>query len=304
MRQEFIIKNFTPASRIIIDTAVSICTEYAKQGFDLSLRQLYYQFVARDLLENTEGNYKKLGKIITDARLAGLVDWNFIKDRGREVISNPHWDNPGEILETCANQFRIDTWEDQPNYVMVMVEKQALEGVLIPTCKKLDVEFIANKGYSSASTMYEIGRKMHENNRFNTHARRLTGKARKPHIIYLGDHDPSGIDMTRDVFTRLSMFAETTVTVHRVALNMDQVEEYQPPENPTKLSDTRATKYIEEFGYSSWELDALEPAILAKLINDKILELRNDTLYEKQFEQQQTWRNELSELADNYLGDQ
>lgn len=291
MKQEFISRKFNSESMSIIETAIGICENYAKQGFDLSLRQLYYQFVSKDLLPNTEQNYKRLGSIISDARLAGLLDWKFIKDRGRELIENNHWLNPGQILDAVADQFRLDTWKSQPNFVMVMVEKQALEGVLEPTCRDLDISFIANKGYSSSSTMYEIGRNLfYQTHKFH----------REAHVIYLGDHDPSGIDMTRDVIERLAMFAEAPVTVHRVALNIEQVEEYNPPENPAKLTDSRAQGYIEEFGEFSWELDALEPSLLASLVRDKVEELRDDDLYEEIVARQEKWRDELSALAERY----
>jgi hypothetical protein len=136
-----------------------------------------------------------------------------------------------------------------------MVEKQALEGVLIPVCREWDVPFTANKGYSSSSAMHEAGKRIY--NRFR--------EEKKVTIIYLGDHDPSGIDMTRDVEERLRLFAECspddefTVNVQRVALNMDQVRAMHPPENPAKLTDSRANEYIRKFGHSSWELDASNP---------------------------------------------
>lgn len=86
-----------------------------------------------------------------------------------------------------------------------------------------------------------------------------------PVIIHLGDHDPSGIDMTRDIIDRMDIF-EAGVGVERIALNMDQIELYNPPKNPAKLSDTRAKGYIEKFGSSSYELDALEPRVIRDLI--------------------------------------
>ena len=84
-REIYIERSFSAASTAIIQTANDICENYAQQGYDLSLRQLYYQFVSRALLPNTEQNYKRLGSIISDARLAGLLDWDYIKDRGRET---------------------------------------------------------------------------------------------------------------------------------------------------------------------------------------------------------------------------
>lgn len=290
MKQRYSNKTLSDSSLKIVVVAEQICLDYQRQGYNLSLRQLYYQFVARGLLANTEPNYKRLGCIISDARLAGLIDWDHIKDRTRQTVENSHWSSPASILNSAARSFRIDLWEGQPNHVEVMVEKQALEGVLLPVCTDHDVPFTANRGYSSSSSFYEIGQRLYDK----------ANEDKELHIIYLGDHDPSGIDMTRDVEERLELFAETTVTVHRVALNMDQVEKYQPPENPAKMTDSRAREYIARFGRSSWELDALEPSLLAALVENKILDLRDDDLFEAQEEKQNTWKDELNDMAEKY----
>jgi hypothetical protein len=275
MYEKFIDIQFSPKKEEIVYMANNICREYYLQGYNLSLRQLYYQFVARQPLSfewsNSESNYKMLGNIISEARNAGCIDWEHIVDRGRETVRNSHWSSIGEILKSCADQFKIDLWENQPNYVMVMVEKQAMEGILEPICLQEDVSFTANKGYASDSLMYSIG----------TQLRKQCINGKELHVIYLGDHDPSGMDMTRDVQSRLERYSRCDVNVHRIALNMSQVEEYSPPENPAKLTDSRATKYIEQFGYSSWELDALSPDVLASLVAKNIRRLRDDKIYQQ-----------------------
>lgn len=265
--ETFIPKNFNPKHQALIDTADRIMRNYQAQGYDLSLRQLYYQFVAHHGFANTEQNYKLLGGVISDARLAGALDWDSLVDRGRTTVEVSHWDDPASIVDAAASSYRIDLWEDQPFHVEVMVEKQALEGVLVPVCRRLDCPFTSNKGYSSSSAMYEAGK-------------RLEGKideGKRVVIIYLGDHDPSGIDMTRDVDDRLMLFSgvgywdedekkvlrydgmEDHFEVVRVALNMDQVRTYNPPPNPAKMTDSRASGYVQRFGRQSWELDALDP---------------------------------------------
>lgn len=288
MRECFVPKNFSASSMAIIRLSSEICQNYARQGYDLSLRQLYYQLVTRNTLANTEQNYKRLGNIVSDARLAGLMDWEWIKDRGRETITNNHWENPGQIIEAAAQQYRVDTREGQDTYIEVMVEKQALEGILVPACRDLDVSFTANKGYSSSSAMYETGKRI---------ARKMEEGYREAVVIYLGDHDPSGIDMSRDVQERLSQFAQTPVTVVRVALNMDQIEKYNPPENPTKLTDSRAESYIQKFGHSCWELDALEPRVLVELVTDEVNHWTDGKLLEEREKVQNKHRDSLMKFA-------
>jgi hypothetical protein len=274
MKEEFVQKKFNPEALAMIDTINGILENYEAQGFDLSLRQLYYQLVAKALIENTERSYKNIGNLVSEARLAGLVDWDMIKDRGREMTKNPHWENTRDFIESVAPQFRFNLWRDQTVYVEVMVEKQALEGVLEPVCRRLDVPFTANKGYSSSSAMYEASK------RFLAAAE----EGKECFVVYLGDHDPSGIDMSRDVEARLDMFVKTSmdrmdeigpnepsaVVMKRVALNMAQVRELNPPENPAKITDPRANGYITRFGNSSWELDAIEPRQLAQIVTDAV----------------------------------
>jgi DNA repair exonuclease SbcCD nuclease subunit len=77
--------------------------------------------------------------------------------------------------------------------------------------------------------------------------------------------------MTRDIRDRLELFASghlgwtdaNRISVERIALNWDQVEQYSPPPNPAKLTDSRGAGYVACTATSSWELDALEPTVLA-----------------------------------------
>jgi len=291
-KQTYIEKRFNSASRETIEQVNNILAEYGRQGYDLSLRQLYYQMVSRDLLPNAQKEYKRLGDIVNNARLAGLVDWDMIKDRGRQTVKNSHFDSPAEILEIAARQFAIDKWQDQNYHVEVMVEKQALEGVLEPVCRELDIPFTANKGYSSASALRERGRVLG----------RIARQGKRIVVFYMGDHDPSGLDMTRDVRERLSMFAECGVTVERLALNYPQVQTLKPPKNPTKETDTRAAEYNKHFK-ASWELDAIEPAMLARIVTEAVLKYRDAGKWQNAVMAEKRMKAELQELADSYGGD-
>lgn len=308
MRETFVDKKFGSAASEMLGDICAILDSYAAQGYDLSLRQLYYQLVSRNLVANTERSYKNIGVLVSDARMAGIIDWDMINDRGRVCVKNPHWEGPKDFLDSVAPQFRLDLWEGQPNYVEVMVEKQALEGVLVPVCRKYDVPFTANKGYSSSSALYEASK------RFLKKAQSRPGYDGGLHVIYLGDHDPSGIDMSRDVEDRLDVFVKTSqnrcgeigpreipaVEVHRVALNMDQIKRMNPPENPAKLTDSRSGSYIRRFGNSSWELDAIEPSKLARLVSTSIEGLLDMDLFRERWKKQDEVRNLLIKFGGGY----
>ena len=213
---QFVDHKFNRASLALIELSNGILNEYRRMGYRLSLRQLYYQLVARDYIPNSIKSYKRIGNLVSDARLAGLLDWDMIEDRNRQTIIPTAWTSPAQIVRAAAQQFRVDRWQGQPCYVEVMVEKDALSGILEPVCRDLHVRFTANKGYSSSSSMYEAGKRIY---------RAFFQESKNIHIFYLGDHDPSGIDMTRDIRERLELFSETIfVEVHRLALNYDQVE--------------------------------------------------------------------------------
>lgn len=265
----YIDKNFRPKSLELIETANEIIVEYQEQGFCLTLRQLYYQFVARDIIPNTQRSYDNLGSLINNARLAGLVDWEAIEDRTRNVQKNSHWDSASGIIRSCEECFAFDKWAEQKYRPEVWIEKDALTGIIEGVCTELDVPYFACRGYNSQSEQWRAGMRF----------ARAISAGQTPIVLHLGDHDPSGIDMTRDNKDRLGILAEEEIGVKRLALNYKQVERYNPPPNPTKLTDSRASGYVRKYGTSSWELDALEPAVISELVRKAILELRDDDIW-------------------------
>lgn len=280
--------NFRPDSLRLIDTINGVIEEYTDQGFDLTLRQVYYQLVARDYIPNNERSYKNIGNLINDARMAGLIDWLAIQDRTRNIRRNSHWTSPSDIMGSVLYSYAIDKRKDQPNYIEVWVEKDALIGIVQQVASSLDVPCFSCRGYVSASEMWAAAQRFI---RQDHRERRV--------ILHLGDHDPSGKDMTRDIADRLEIFG-ADVEVQRIALNWDQIDEYNPPPNPAKLSDSRAGAYIREYGYESWELDALEPRVLTSLIRTHVYDLTDASLLEKASEKEDTDKSELTLVRDNW----
>lgn len=257
--REYVPRKFINEVRKTIDAVNRIIGTYQAQGYDLTLRQVYYRLVAANLIANKDTEYKRLGETITAARRAGLVSWTAITDRTRNLRSFGGWESPDQIIKSSADGYARDRWEKQTHRLEVWIEKDALVGVVARACEAWGVPYFSCRGYTSDSEMWYA-------------AQRLRGYAvdgLQPTIIHLGDHDPSGRDMTRDVFDRLQMFVGE-IPVKRIALNMDQIEQYAPPPNPAKITDSRYGKYVDEFGEESWELDALEPTVINDLIVDEI----------------------------------
>ena len=290
MREKFEVINFRTGTLKIIDQANNIIEEYQSQGYSLTLRQLYYQFVAKDLIPNTERSYKNLGNIINKGRLAGLIDWSSIEDRTRFTRGNTHWENPGHIVQACVNSFQLERWKEQDNYCEVWIEKDALRGVIEAVCDQWDVRYFSCRGYVSQSEMYSAAK------RFMYKGQDHIGSC---YLLHLGDHDPSGIDMTRDIRDRLSLFG-ADLEVIRIALNMDQIEEHGPPPNPAKITDSRYIEYKNKYGAESWELDSLPPNVITKLIEKEILSRLDKKEWDNTVSREDEYKKELGEFADNW----
>lgn len=290
MKQKFKSFNFKPDTLDMIAKAVVIIDELQAAGYTLTLRQLYYQLVSKDIIANKQTEYKRLGSILNDARLAGMVDWNAIEDRTRSLESVGHWSSPSDIIRACATSYHVDKWLEQENRVEVWVEKDALVGVLEKACRELDVAWFSCRGYTSQSELYVAGKRL---------ARYARGR-QKPIVIHLGDHDPSGIDMTRDITDRLEMFAGHSVKVERIALNMDQIEQYNPPPNPAKITDSRFAGYEALHGDESWELDALPPPVIHQLIVDTVLQYRDETLWDEACAKEEREKAQLQRTSERW----
>jgi hypothetical protein len=314
-------KSFRGDSLAIIQHAEDICNEYAAQGYELTLRQLYYQFVARGLIPNRQSEYKRLGNIVNDARMAGQIDWDHIVDRTRNLKTPASWDSPEAILAVVANQYREKRWRNQEFYVEVWVEKEALAGVVEQATAPWFVPTFACRGYVSQSEQWRSGQRLLEK----------IQQGKKPIILHLGDHDPSGLHMTKDNDDRIYSFvgkhivtempevsrathreieAYLTETygaampvIRRLALNMNQVEEYNPPPNPAKETDSRFANYEAEYGDESWELDALPPDVLSDLITDAIQEYVDDEQWEADESEEEAGRELLKALSERYSTD-
>lgn len=288
----------------VIAQANAILEEYKEQGFILTLRQLYYKFVARDLFpdewkdpktgsKNNQKSYDKLGVVISDARLAGLIDWNAIEDRTRALNGNSHWDSPESAIRSAAYWFLRDKWKTQPVRVEVWVEKDAMKGIVGSVANDLDINYFSCRGYTSQSEMWVAAQRL----------LRYVNNGQKVLLLHLGDHDPSGVDMSRDIEDRLALFMGKKflhLEFRRIALNMDQVRKYDPPSSPAKITDSRCGPYIELYGEESWELDALEPAVIKQLIESEVFAVRDEELWTAALAQEKAEKDNMETTSERW----
>jgi hypothetical protein len=293
--QQYRLVRFTDDSLAMIARMNAIIDDFMAKGFVLTVRQLYYQLVARDLIENSENSYKRITSLVSDARDSGEMDWDAIEDRTRAFERVHRWGSGREILQATVDGFHMDMWENQPARPFVIIEKEALVGVLSRVTRALDVPLLAARGYPSGTVLREFAC---ADILPNIHDQHVV-------IIHLGDHDPSGLDMTRDLRERIEMYAETTrhgleIEMRRVALNMAQIKARKPPPNPAKVKDPRFLQYQELYGTESWELDALPPEYLAELVDTEIRRLIDPAAWKKRLTYVESVRTKLEETAKKF----
>ena len=291
--EHFIDKKFTGAHKQVIKQANAIIDEYGAQGYKMTLRQIHYQFVARDLYDNTQANYKRLGNILDHARKAGLVDWDAIEDPTRSLRRVSVWDNPESAVERVKETFKLDPWNRQPvrRRIEVWVEKDAAVGIVRPTCNALRLAYFSCRGYSSSSGLYEAGKRL----------KAFSDAGYETLILYLGDHDPSGVQMTESTNNKVTMFARENIEFRRIALTLEQVEQYSPPPNFVKETDSRTKWYIDQFKTEDcWELDALAPSVVDALIRSHVDPLIDKAAWDKTMKLEAEHRQTLDEIISDW----
>jgi hypothetical protein len=277
MKEQFDDKlRLSKSNKAMLDMINNILEDYKNDGYILTLRQLYYQLVSKDIIPNNDKEYSKLSNILKKGRMAGIVDWSSIEDRIR-VPKLPYWVyGVKEAIKDTIEQYRVNRMEGQPRKIEIWVEKDALSNILYRVSSKYHIRLMVNRGYSSISAMYDA------------YNRLSSGDV----ILYFGDHDPSGMDMIRDVKDRLTEFG-LDVDVRPIALTIEQVKKFMPPPNPAKITDPRAKWYIEKFGKTSWELDALPPKELIRLAESAVENVVDFEQYNKMLEYEKKGIKEL-----------
>ena len=249
----------------LIPYVLKIIGEYEVR---LTVRQIFYRLVSAGVIPNTRSAYNSLDKVISEARKKGVIPFDAIVDRSRNFIGGdtPYYLTPEqyfngliENLKTAFLNYDIPFWLNQPIYIEVWLEKDALTGFFKQITDKYRVVLAPCRGYPSLTFLYEA-------------TKRLSRISKPKLILYFGDYDMRGIDIQRHITETLENFGLTNFQVKRVALTREQIEAYQLPPNPAKSKDTMFRGWIEKHGNVAWELDALEPKVLMALIENAILQ--------------------------------
>ncbi len=220
----------------------------------MTVRQVYYRLTVLGAIEKTEKEYKTIVRVLTDMRRAGEVPFHRIADNTRSMRKPYSCPNLKAALRDTVEQYRRSYWDEQPAYVEVWLEKDALSGVFYDVTREWDVPLMVCRGYSSISFLHDA-------------AETIASHDKPALLFYFGDHDPSGVDITRAVEEGIREFAPgADVTLERIAVTENQIEEWNLPTRPTKASDARS----KDFDGESVEVDAIPPKTLRALIEQCI----------------------------------
>jgi len=261
----------------------------------MTLRQVYYQLVGKGYLENKRSTYSDLSGVIKWARLDGLIGWNVIEDRTRSLNQRHYHDSKEAFVEGEKRLFlkgyARNLLTGQQNYIEVWIEKDALSSLFERVCDKYMVPVMVCRGFSSVSVIRDFVRR--------TDKRRKSGQ--DIIMLYFGDFDPSGMEMLESMkMTIEEEFELLGINYQRVALSKNDIHQYNLPHKPDQLKekDTRAKKFIREYGRYAVELDALGPDVLSSKVKDAIEEKLDMETFEKQFEIYQKELDELKEIRE------
>jgi hypothetical protein len=214
-----------------------------------------------------------------------------MEDRTREVYQHSTWDDPAAVIRSAADSYYEERWRGQRYRPEVWIEKAALLGVVESVCDEFRVPYFATIGNSSQTLLHDAG------NRFAGYL----DQGLIPLVLHLADHDPNGIDMTRDIVKGLALYARADIEVRRIALTLPQVRQYAPPPNFAKETDSRYAAYVTQFGTTDcWELDALSATVIADLIRTEITGLIDRPRWDAALASEQRNRELLERAADNW----
>ena len=278
----------------LVENILRIVKDYQQQDIIQTLRGYYYDLVSEGLIPNAIEIYKRVGKLISNLRYSGHIDWSAMEDRARKKDMASEWDTVSDLIESAVSAYRLPRWQDQKKYVELFTEKDTMYSRLAPLTNKYHLPLCINRGYASSSVIYDLSKRIIDK----------LEEGKEVVLLYVGDHDPSGLDMIKDIEKRLTEFLEDgreyfepNFKIIPIALTKEQIKEFNLPPNPAKVSDPRAKWYIEEHGSISWEVDAMKPQVMRKIVEEEILKHIDVEKYAVWIERERKEKQALKEFG-------
>ncbi|MBI2892195.1 MAG: hypothetical protein HYY06_01495 [Deltaproteobacteria bacterium] len=254
----------------------------------ITVRHLFYRLVSLGLVEKTEAEYKRtVVRLATRMRLDGEIGFDAFADNTRWQRRPVMHSSLSRMMEDSSRLYRRDLWAEQGQYVEIWLEKDAVADLIWREIEEWGVPLMVCRGYASLSFLHAAAKAIEEQD--------------KPaQIYYLGDHDPSGVDIPRAVEARLREFAPDAapITFTRLAVTEEQIAEWNLPTRPTKSSDSRAAG----FEGGSVEVDAVPPRLLRQLVGNAIEGHTDPFALARTREVEQAERDTLAQIAKHLPG--
>ena len=235
---------------------IKIATDILAEGHPMTVRQVYYQLISRQVIKNNRSQYQAVSNALVDARRDGSIPWEWIEDRLRRPRHISMWSGLPDFAETCRHAYRRDVWATQPNYLEVWLEKDALSGIFEDVINPYGVTLNVGRGYDGWDSIHNA-------------ATRFLDKTTTVTVLYFGDFDPSGEDMVRSLIERLRNL-DCQPDVFKCALTRDDIRRYNLPPDFTKGTDSRAAAFVAKHGDIAVELDALPPDVLRNRLEEEV----------------------------------
>ena len=251
----------------------------------MTVRQVFYQLVSHGVIDKTENEHKQpVAPHLVKLRNEHLIPFDWIEDHTRALHKPQTFESITDVLQAARNSYRRAIWANQDAYVQVWLEKDALAGIVRRVTDPYDVPLVVTRGYASLSLLHEAAEAIKEQD--------------KPtYVYYLGDHDPSGVDIPRKVEDGIHNYVPgVELYFERIAVTEDQIDQYDLPTRPTKQSDTRAKGFQGE----SVELDAISPEDLRAIVTKKITEHLDLDALDRMRADEKLDRENLDEVLRNY----
>ncbi len=217
----------------------------------------------QSVYDNTARSYRSLVELLTRARLAGHVPMEAIADDTRPVVTWHTFQEPGafvrEELNGLFKRYFRDLQQSQPHHIEIVGEKNTVAPILKRVAMRYCIPLTTGRGYCSLPPRAAIAERYE--------------KSGKDQLILLlvTDFDPDGEEIAESMAR--SMRDDFLLSVHpvKVALTAEQVEERQlPPIMKAKASSAHHQKFTEEYGDDVFELEALEPKDLQRILTSAI----------------------------------
>lgn len=285
----------------LIRRVQGVIADYEQIG-KLTIRQIHYRIFAQAWSQypNTESSYNWLKNVLGTARLEGVIPWEAIEDRTRE-IKDGHGEDYDPIqffkgffdyLRNLDTEYVMPKWWGQPTRVQVWVEKEALASVFENITKVSGVDLVVLRGYPSLTLLWEDAQRLSK----------VEDGVKKILILYFGDFDPSGVDIQRSAIEHIAEDFGIEIECKRVALTKEQIGQYNLPPAPAKHTDTRRNGFILEQGVD-WqvELDSIDPRELQRLIESSVNDYWNSKASKRRKTELESRQEKIKRLLDKAL---